>query len=394
MKNACRFTIRLCLALGLIASVSCSTQKTKKDDAAPTGSGFSLTVPEDARANSKFCGDVRPPTPEDPTPAYRFEVDFLNEKLGGDGLLGWMHGVVNAYQQYVFTYRKEDPDDFMAFFLAEQFSLIPADDTVAAALKTMHRHDKVRLKGKVFDNGAPLKHLMITAVEMVEPFKGATENHYDFDLSVLQGHKTFDVFGIVHATVDAPGIGRALIVEHKDLIMPLAVPPSLADAAAPIYRGDVVNVAVKVVEHEHGPPHFEVDEAAAKPIDIVDPLLNCHGMETTVTGYLAKFEKSPAIMMDTYAVRVVDANGVARNFTFFPDEEDPAKAGALLRLIGKKAAAAWNDAAAAPVVVRNFWKKEGLKVTAKGWINVVSTEQANPQVYLKSVDDLTITAAP
>jgi hypothetical protein len=351
--------------------------------------GLSLTIPPDRWAASKYCGDVRPETPEDPTPEYRFAKSLINEKLRGDGLVGWVHGAVPSYQQYLFTYRNEDPDDPMAFFNAQQFSLVPADAEVAKILATLKRHDKLRLRGEIFENGSPLVHLKVTGIKILKKYDKPTENNYTFDLSRLQGKTNFEVFGLVHATIDSKEYGRAFVVEAQDLLMPLAVPPALDSLAAPLYRGDIVNVAVKVVNHEHGPPHFELDADAAKPLQVVDPMLNCHNRETTVTGYLAKFEKSPAISRDVYAVRVVDANGIGRNFTLFPDTDDQDEFVRIFDGISAKAKAAWDHSAAKPEVVRNFTKKEAVKVKVKGRLNVVSLEQANAQVYIKSIDDLT-----
>lgn len=42
-------------------------------------------------------------------------------------------------------------------------------------------------------------------------------------------------------------------------------------------------------------------------------------------------------------------------------------------------------------MVRNYWKKTHIKVKVSGTLNVVSLEQANPQVYIKDPADLTFT---
>ena len=356
---------------------------TRQDDSAP---GFSLTA-------SKFCGDEVPEIPKDPTPEYHFDQKFINGKLAGKGLNGWIHGAVPTYQQYVFTYRKEDPSDFMAFFTAEQFSLVPSTPELAKTLATLKRHDKVRLYGSIFANGSPMIHIMLTGIDLVKPYDKPTDNTYNFDLSTLQGKKTFEAFGQVHATVASKTLGQAVVLEYKDLIMPIAINPKHNDVAAKLYRGDIVNMAVKLVEHPHGPPHFETDDASPTGIQIIDPMLNCHNQPRTVTGYLAKFEKSPAISTDVYAVRVVDANGIGRNFTLFPSSQDPEQFGAVFMAVSAKAKAAWDADPSAPEVVRNFHKKESIRVTVTGKLNVVSTEQANAQVYIDSADAVTFSAA-
>lgn len=382
------------LALVLTAFGSCRNDTAEQDDRTrgPEERGFSLTVPAADRAASKYCPTEQPPLPEDPTPDYRFEKTLLNEKLGGEGLLGWMHGAVPSYQQYIFTYRKES-GDFMDFFKAEQFSLVPATPELAKAFAELKRHDKIRLKGSVFENGSPLTHIKVTSFEVVKPYAAPLTNPYTFDVAVLQGQETFEVFGQVHAIAKSDQLGYAIIVEHKDFMMPIAVDPKHADVAAKLYKGDIVNVAVKLVKHEHGPAHFVTDANVVAGIDIVDPLVNCHDLEKTVEGYLVKFDKSPAISTDVYAVRFVDANGIGRNFTFFPGVgmEDPAF-GQIFVDVSAKAKAAWDSVEEEGKVVRNYRSKERIKVKAKGRINVVSLEQANAQVYLWSADDVTFTA--
>jgi hypothetical protein len=101
-----------------------------------------------------------------------------------------------------------------------------------------------------------------------------------------------------------------------------------------------------------------------------------------------KFKKSPAINTDVYAVRVVDPNGIGRNYTFFPDSEHGPEFMELFNDLKDKAKKAWDGSDEKPKVVRNYWSKDKIKVTVKGRLNIVSLEQANPQVYVKSVEDL------
>lgn len=359
----------------------------------PQSTPFSLSIPADQWPASKYCGDTVPDIPKDPTPEYHFDKEFISGKLAGDGLNGWIHGAVPSYQQYIFTYRKEDPNDFMAFFTAEQFSLVPTTPEMAQTLATLRRHDKVRLKGTIFENGSPLTHIKLTSLELVKAYDKPTNNSYAFDLAQLKGQKTFSVFGQVHATVASKTLGMAVMLEYNDLVMPIAINPKHNDVAAKLYRGDIVNMAVKVVERPHGPQHFETDDAAAVGIEIIDPMLNCHGLAKTVTGYLAKFEKSPAISTDVYAVRVVDANGIGRNYTLFPGVEDQDRFMEIFMAVSAKAKAAWDADPTEPQVVRNFRKKEGVKVTVIGKLNVVSSEQANAQVYIDSADAVTFSVA-
>jgi hypothetical protein len=304
--------------------------------------------------------------------------------------VGWIHGAVPRYKQFLFTYRKEDSNDPMAFFKAEQFSLSGTTSEVWASLSGLKRHDKVRLKGKVLGNRSPIKHLMITSIDIVKKYDKPSENPYSFDATKLAGVTSFNVFGQVHAVVSSEDAGYAVVLERDNFMMPVAVMTQHEDLAKKLYKGDIVSVDIKVVTGKDGrPPHFMTDGDKPNALKIVDPLVNCHGVNRTVEGHLVKFDKSPAINTDVYAVRIVDGNGIARNMTLFPgvSAEDPIF-GEIFMAVKAKAEAAWNSSTELASVVRNYNEKKSIKVTVRGMINVVSTEQANAQVYIMSADDV------
>jgi hypothetical protein len=372
------------LPLSIAILSSCS----KSENQLPADDGLNLTVPVASRSASNYCGPTTPETPEDPTPAYTFDAAFIDSKLKGEGLLGWMHGIVPSYQHYTFTYRLEDPSDFMAFFKAQQFTLIPKSEDVAKQLPTLHRHDKVRLKGSVFNNGSPIPHLFVESIEVVTPFAAPTQNEYQFDMNQFKDLKKLELFGQLHAKVYSEKLGYGLIVEHKDALFPIAVSPEHASVAAKMFRSDIVNISLKVVESPRSPAHFVTDPDVANAIDVIDPMLNCHKQARTVEGFLVKFRKSPAISSDTYGVRVVDSNGIARNFTLFPGDHGGNDVMQLFKDLAVKAKDAWDASPETEIVVRNYHAKKGIWVKATGFLNVESPDQANPQVYIGKVDDL------
>lgn len=390
-----RKTNKILLSIVLFITVlGCS--QFRKEKATPTPNSpktdeLNLSVEESNYSKSKYCGDVRPALGEDPTPPYTFDAKFIGDKLASsDGLVGWIHGAVPRYNQYLFTYRKEDPEDFMAFFKAEQFSLVGATPEIWKTFETLNRHDKVRLKGTVLDNRSPLKHLIISQIEVIKAYDKPTENTYSFDAAKLKGVTEFRVFGQVHAVVSSEAYGYAIVLEKDNFIMPIAVKSKHALVAKSLFKGDIVNVSVSVVAGKDGrPPHFQTDDSIPEAIVVVDPLINCHGTQRAVEGHLVKFDKSPAINRDVYAVRVVDGNGIGRNMTFFPDvAADDDAFGEIFMAISAKAKKAWADAAETPGVLRNYNEKKTIHVVANGKLNIVSTEQANAQVYLKSADDI------
>jgi hypothetical protein len=390
--------MKFLMAVSLLAASYVSCHKSKHHVSTPPSTDkplppeiLALTVPEADYAKSKYCGDTIPEKAEDPTPPHYFDVPFLDKKLeSDDGLVGWIHGAVPRYKQYLFTYRLEDANDPMAFFKAEQFSLSGATPEIWAEFASLKRHDKVSLKGKVLGNRSPLKHLVITSVKVIKKYDKPTENPYSFDASKLGDVTSFNVFGQVHAVVSSEDAGYAMVIERDNFMMPVAVSTQHDEIAKKLYKGDIVSVDIKVVRGSDGrPPHFETDGDKPNALKIVDPLVNCHGVHRGVTGHLVKFDKSPAISTDVYAVRIVDGNGIARNMTLFPgvSAEDP-KFYEIFMAVKTKAEKAWNDSLEAPSVVRNYNEKKSIKVTVRGKINVLSTEQANAQVYIMSADDV------
>lgn len=346
---------------------------------------LTMSPSSEQRSKSQFCGPDRPAAAENVMSKYRFDAAELDAKLRDAGLRMWVHGSVPQYKHFVGTYRKEDANDPMAFFKAQQFSFLPANQEMATKLATLKRHDEIRIKGRIFDNGSPLVHIRVSALEVVKPFATPTQNHYSLSTNHFANSSSVEVFAMIHALSFSEELGWALILETEGMIMPVAVPRTYDELAKTLYRGDIVNARLKIIHHPRGTTHFELDQ----PLEIVDALLHCHGQDRTLEGSLAKFDKSPAISLDVYAIRVKDENGLARNFTFFPEdglsEEEFVR---VFMAISAKAKAAWEASAQEPVDVRNFREKPTVRVKARGVINVVSTEQANAQIYIRSEDQV------
>ncbi len=124
---------------------------------------------------------------------------------------------------------------------------------------------------------------------------------------------------------------------------------------------------------------------------------DCHGSSTELTGLLTRFEKSPQINRNIYAIKIVDENGVERNFTLFPniDFNDPTtnpndRFRKLFMEISSKVEKAWNSKIDSISQSRNHSFNANIIIRAKGIMNVVSKTQANPQIYISDADDIEI----
>jgi hypothetical protein len=343
--------------------------------------------------NSKFCSQdpslKAPPKPYDPTPQHHFSQDFIQEKLSGPGLTGWVHGAASYYSTYSMTYRSEEKSDALAFFKSEQFSLIPADEEIANLLKTLRRHDKISIYGKILDNNSSLAHIVVSRLDVIEKYPNPVENTYSFDDSTFKNLEQITFLGQVHANSSIKGRGRALIVDWKDILIPVAVPDALEERAKDLIRGDIIQLTIKAVATPHSTKHYVLDESSPVPLTVIDDFRLCHGQRRKVTGYLVKFDKSPAIRTDVYAIRVVDSNGIARNFTLFPSVTDQDQFVEIFKAVVAKSKKAWDHSMESGIALRNFNGKPSVQIEADGVLNIVSSEQANAQIYLDSAEQVT-----
>jgi hypothetical protein len=374
------------LVLSLAIHIGCNSSPSKKNPAPNS--------PDDAfkLENSKFCSQdpnlKASPKPYDPTPQHHFSSELIEEKLSGPGLTGWVHGAASYYSTYSITYRSEDKSDKMAFFKSEQLSLVPGSKEIGDLLKGLRRHDKITIYGKILKNSSSLTHIIVDRLEVIEKYPNPVENSYSFDDSQFKNLESFTLLGQVHANSLVEGRGRALIVDWKDILIPIAVPKALESRSANLIRGDIVQVTVKAVSTPHSTRHYVLDDSSPAPLTMIDDIRLCHGQKRKVTGFLVKFEKSPAISTDVYAIRVMDSNGIARNFTLFPAVKDPDQFVEIFKAVSEKAKKAWESSTAPALPIRNFYGKQSVQIEAEGTLNIVSSEQANAQIYLESADQV------
>ena len=364
----------------------CGQKDDSKKDAAKGPNTFEFALDNAALKDSHFCPDKNK-EPLDNEGGYQFEKGLIERKLE-EGLLGFMHGVRAQNKQYVFTYRSQDPDDPMAFFKAEEFSLVASKESVTDVLQRLNRHDKVSVKGRLLVGPGPLRHIFVEEIKILAKYQHAHKYDVVFDASAFKGRDQVDLLAKVHAIILD---GGGLVVEYKDMILPVIVSKRHLALAKTIYRNDKIYLPLRISRHEGRPLHFYTDPS--RDIRIVDYIKNCHKEDVTLEGRLVRFKKSPQINRDIYAVKVVDKNGIERNFTFFP-KVDFTKDNAndvfmeIFQKIAQKSQDAWQASSEQPRLLRNHMVKQGVKVTVTGSMNIVSKTQANPQIYIKDPMDL------
>lgn len=310
--------------------------------------------------------------------AYQgLELSQLSQELEGNGLIGRIHGASAAAKMVVLSVR--EPNNFFAH---REFSLIAEDETVQATLDELHRHDQVCVQGSIMANPSPQHHVKVSSLEVQEPWTGL-DGHPDYEYEEglpeeLMGRSS--VVGKVHAIGEG---GKILVVEYKDQVLPIFVPtPDMTDVTQSLYRGDIVRLAYQVQLHPQSPMHLQLDPTVAEPIEMLDAIAPQHGEAKTLSGHLVQFPKSPQLRFDVYAINV-ETEGVYRTFTLlnFNDME-------IFEEIRTKLADIWESNTETVVTGRNYLINPEITIEASGLINVISTEQANPQILLENADAL------
>lgn len=321
------------------------------------------------------------------TPTREEVRDFLNgidlnevEKLlKGDGAVGWIHGAVAEYRQYVFTFR--DPNNFFKFV---NLSLSVRSPKLLKQLESLGRHDLVKIKGEFStSNPSPQKHIKVKSIEVLKEFDpGMPFPKYAHDAKLPEELKSqSELVGKVHAVVAG---GRIFVIEYKDAIVPLYV--ENPEFTQDLYRNDIIRLHYKVQEFPRLPIHLSLDTSVKEPVEVLDSMVAWHDTKGSLEGNLVLFPKSPQLKFAVFALQIKDANGVKRNFTLV-NFNDVDVFMAILNKLGK----VWEENKGSGIINgRNKLVNLNIKIRATGTFNVVDPNQANPQILLSAESDIEI----
>ena len=307
--------------------------------------------------------------------ANAVDLKQVEQELTGAGAVGWVHGSVKDEGIFVFTYR--NPKNFFDYVI---MSLVPKDDFIATQLTSLGRHDKVRVKGSFLWNPSPQKHIEVTEIARVEEFKlpggpFQREAKIPDDLK-KQSCASF----LVHAVA---GEGHIVVLEYKDSIVPMF--SEFPELTKNLFRNDVIRACYVLQTFPGRPTHLNIDAAEKEPIKVTEAITALHGKPADMTGALVLFPKSPEIIFNVFALQQELSDGLKRQYTLvnFDDPE-------LFKKIREKLQAAWDKYPNDFVNGRNKLMHKKVFVRAKGVYNQIDKNQANPQILLKSVDDVQI----
>lgn len=302
-------------------------------------------------------------------------LEEIQRMLEGNGLQGWLHGAVNEYNQYVFTYRT--PGNFFDHY---EFPITTENPEVTKFLQSAHRHDEVIIRGTFLSNGAPIRHIEAKEIYLYQKFEdGLSEGKYTHEAKLpeeLIGKN--ELKGKVHAVADG---GKVLVIEYKDAVIPVVVPKP--ELAKDLYRNDKITLKYTIRNHPHLPAHVTADVTKPNPISVTDRLVEWHGKQGSLTGTLVLFPKSPQVQFNVFALQVVDADEVKREITLVNFDDPKA-----FEAIRTRLQEWWDKTPQNIVNARNKYLNLNVKVKATGTFNVVDPGQANMQILLSSPDNL------
>jgi hypothetical protein len=305
------------------------------------------------------------------TPLSQEELTKLEKDLTGDGLVGRIHGLNSSVGTYVFSWR--DPEDF---FHGALFTMVSRDTGLLKVMNSLSRHDKVRIKGRFIENDAPQKHIAVSSVEILQ--KNAREGENTNACIPAEVYEKSEMTALVHASLSD---GNILLIDLKDIILPVYIRDN--KWTKNLYRNDLIKFKYIVRSNPKRPTHLELNVDDPEPLVVLNKLVEQHGQRRTIEGSLVRFAKSPQVKFDIYAIETTDQLGNRVNYTLINFENSE-----LFASIREKAGRVWDRYKATAVDGRNKMVNRKIHVSATGLINVVATDQANPQVVLDSVDNL------
>jgi hypothetical protein len=305
----------------------------------------------------------------------RLDRQALERELTTTGLIGSIHGAHAEAGLFVLTVR--DPDDF---FTHVEYSLIPASAELQQQFAALGRHDEVCVQGHFASNPSPQGHIVVTGLRVLDAWDSGHEvGEYEHEARIpdeLVGRSDF--VGRIHAVAAE---GRILVVEYRDVVLPIFVRDP--GRTASLFRGDIVRVHYRLQAWPERPTHLELDPGAAEPVEVLDSIAAWHGTERTLRGRLVLFPRSPQLLFDVYALEVDSPLGVTRTFTLvnFADPEQFSRIRAHLEAI-------WNQHSGTVRPGRNMLINPEVVLEARGTVNVVSPAQANPQLLVDSAEQI------
>ncbi len=302
--------------------------------------------------------------------ASSFDVGKFQEQLK-QGTQGWVHANVEKWGYTVFTHR--DPSDFFTHF---EFPLRGSSSSAKEAIKKLTRHDRIKIIGEYIENEAPIPHILVDKLEMIEKFTHSIEAPpYDYEAQLpadLIGQNK--LIGKVHAVV---ADGKAMVIEYKDAVIPVLVnEPTQSNQ---LYRNDKISLTYKILDFPIRPLHLKL----MGDLQILESMVSLHGLGRVLEGSLTLFPKSPQVAFNVFALHVVDGHSISREFTIV-NFDNPSIFEAIRDTLQKL----WDENKSTLIAGRNKFINPRVRLRVLGTINVIHPSQANPQILVDKLSDI------
>ncbi len=308
---------------------------------------------------------------------------FAEELKSPQGVQVEIHGADHKNGLYAISYRPKNFFDFIIISLQADYTA-PTFADVKAKLETLRRHDFIQIRGN--ENDFVLSHqnhVMVKDLTILSKFSSTYDKLVDeyvhsTKVSELIQGKTSLIVKVHASLVD----GKVLMVEAGDANIPVVVKnPALT---RDLYRGDKVDIKFAVQQFPGSPVHLVLDNSL-DAVKMLDSVAKVHGQPQNLCGELVMFPKSPQVLFNVFALKVSIGDGLFRTFTLI-NFEDPK----LFQELREKMQIVWDANTSTMVAGRNYFINPAIKICAKGMGNMQVATQANPQILLDKVADLTL----
>jgi hypothetical protein len=301
----------------------------------------------------------------------------LNSCLGQDGVLLEVHGIVPVSSMFVVTFR--NPNNF---FQSVHLSLLGTTQETRNMIRTLRRHDVVLIQGMI-DNEipAPQRHLKASSISLVERSPESTPGQdYRYEAVPESVLNMSELIGKVHAVYAE---GQVLVVEYKDMVIPVFVKEQWLEQTKSLFRGDIVAIKYVVQRGPRRPVHLNLDPDKDDSFRVLRSVVTGHGLPVTLTGKLLMFPKSPMVKFPVFAIDVDMGNGIllAHTVLSFTNPE-------LFKAVRELFQAEWDRNPSTVRNYRNKFRNEAITFTVSGTYNMIDPGQANPQIVIDSLSDI------
>lgn len=311
-------------------------------------------------------------------------AEFEQELKSAQGVQVEVHGADHQNGLYAIAYRPKNFFDFVIISLQADYTS-PSYPTVSAQLKTLRRHDFLQIKGDA--NGfvsSHQNHVLIKELTILQKFvspydDGSSYTHTTDVAQLLQGKTSLIVK--VHASLMD---GKILMVESGDANIPVV--PKNSELVKDLYRGDKIEIHFTVQQFPSSPIHLVLEDSP-NAVKMLDRIVDLHGKPQDRCGELVMFPQSPQVLFNVFALKSDIGDGLFRTFTLinFNDAE-------LFKSIREKIQLYWDAHTATMIRGRNYFINPQIKICAKGTGNMQVPTQANPQILIDHLEDVTLSS--